>query len=139
MPSRLSTTNRIIAATIGVGVAVAQAISAAVGWQAMLSTFERLASAAAAPIAGIVAAGLWVLIVRTPAAIRHLASPSSPQVRQAIAAARAAALLPDGYAGDPHLDLLVARTIAFDRKAGLTDEEIRKDLADLLAVERPEP
>ena len=36
---------------------------------------------------------------------------------------------------DPHRDLLVARIIAFDRKAGLTDEEIRKDLADQLAAE----
>jgi len=135
MPFHLSTTNRVIAVTIGAGVAMAQAISTAVGWHAMLSTFERVANAAAALIAGAVAAGFWILIVRTPGAIRRLASPSPVQVRQAIAAACAAGLLPDGYAGNPERDLLVVRIIAFDRKAGLTDEEIRKDLSDLLAAD----
>ena len=137
MPSRLSTTNRIIAVTIGCVVAVAQGISAAVGWQAMLSAFERIASAAAAPLAGAVAAGLWVMIVRTPGAIRRLFLPSAERVERTVAGARAAGLLPEGYVGSPHHDLRVARTIAFDRKAGLTDDEIRKDLAELLEREAP--
>ena len=137
MPSRLSTTNRIIAVTIGCVVAVAQGISAAVGWQAMLSAFERIASAAAAPLAGAVAASLWVLIVRTPEAIRRLFLPSAERVERTVAGARAAGLLPEGYVGGPHHDLLIARTIAFDRKAGLTDDEIRKDLAEVLEREAP--
>jgi hypothetical protein len=135
MPSRLSTTNRIIAVTIGCGVTFAQAISAGVGWQAMASTFERIASAAAAPFIGAAAAGLWVLVARTPESVRRLLLPSVTRVERTVADARAAGLLPEGYVSDPHRDLLVARTIAFDRKAGLTDDEIRKDLADQLAAE----
>ena len=135
MTSPLSTTNRIIAITIGAGVTVAQAISAGVGWQAMVSTFERIAHAAAAPLAGAAAAGLWVLVVRTPQAVRRLFLPTPERVEWTIETARAAGLLPEGYVSDPHRDLLVARAIAFDRKAGLTDDEIRKDLADQLAAE----
>ena len=135
MTSRLSTTNRIIAVTIGAGVTVAQAISAGVGWQAMVSTFERIAHAAAAPLAGAAAAGLWVLVARTPQAVRRLFLPTPERVEWTIGTAREAGLLPEDYVSDPHRDLLVARTIAFDRKAGLTDDEIRKDLADQLAAE----
>lgn len=135
MTSRLSTTNRIIAVTIGAGVTVAQAISAGVGWQAMASTFERIAHAAAAPLAGAAAAGLWVFVVRAPQAVRRLFLPTPERVEWTIETARAAGLLPKDYVSDPHRDLLVARTIAFDRKAGLTDDEIRKDLADQLAAE----
>lgn len=137
MPSRASTTNRIIAVTLGAGVTAAQAISAAVGWQAMASTFERAASAAAAPLAGAAAAGLWLLIARAPRALRRLVTPSQGRIERTIAAARAAGLLPDGYEGSPQRDLLIARTIAFDRKAGLTDKEIGRDLADLLSGEPP--
>ena len=137
MRSRLSTTNRTIAVTIGAGVTVAQAISAGVGWQAMASTFERIAHAAAAPLAGAAAAGLWVLLVRAPQAVRRLLLPTPARVKWTIGNARAAGLLPEGYVSDPHRDLLVARTIAFDRRAGLTDEEIRKDLADVLEREQP--
>ena len=136
MPSRLSTTNRIIAVTIGCGVTMAQAISAGVGWQAMMSTFERIAHAAAAPLAGAAAAALWVLAVRTPQALRRLFLPSPARVEWTIERAHADGLLPEGYVSDPRRDLLVARTIAFDRKAGLTDDEIRKDLADVLERER---
>lgn len=135
MSSLLRTINHVISAAIGVGIAVAQAISTAVGWHAMPSTFERLANAAAAPLAGAAAAGLWLLIARTPAAIRHLITPSSAQVQLTIAAARADGLLPDGYTSDPQRDLLIFRTITFDRKAGLTEEEIREDLANLLPSE----
>ncbi|MDE0220203.1 MAG: hypothetical protein OXJ90_13140 [Spirochaetaceae bacterium] len=135
MTSRLSTTNRIIAVTIGAGVTVSQAISAGVGWQAMASTFERIAHAAAAPLAGAAAAGLWVLVVRAPQAVRRLFLPTPARVEWTIGNAREAGLLPEDYVSDPHRDLLVARIIAFDRKAGLTDDEIRKDLADQLAAE----
>ncbi len=135
MPSHLSTTNRIIAVTIGAGVTMAQAISAGVGWQAMASSFERIAHAAAAPLAGAAAAGLWVLVARTPQAVRRLFLPTPERVEWTIETAQAAGLLPEGYVSDPHRDLLVARAIAFDRKAGLTDDEIRKDLADQLAAE----
>ena len=134
MPSRLSSTNRIIAITIGCGVAAAQAISAIVGWQAMASAFERIASAAAAPLAGAAAAWLWVLIIQSPKIVRRLFQPSPTRVERTVADARAAGLLPKGYMSDSHHDLLVARTIVFDRKAGLTDDEIGKDLADLLGV-----
>ncbi len=137
MPVRVSTVNRTIAVTLGAGVTAAQAISAAVGWQAMASTFERAASAAAAPLAGAAAAGAWLLIARAPRALRRLFKPSPGRIERTIAAARAAGLLPDGYEGGPQRDLLVARTIAFDRKAGLTDEEIGRDLADLLSGEPP--
>ena len=137
MPFRVSTVNRTIAVTLGAGVTAAQAISAAVGWQAMASPFERAASAAAAPLAGAAAAGLWLLIARAPHALRRLLRPSPGRIERTIAAARAAGLLPDGYEGGPQRDLLVARTIAFDRKAGLTDEEIGRDLADLLSGEPP--
>ncbi len=134
MTARLSTTNRIIAVTIGAGVTVAQAISAGVGWQAMASPFERIAHAAAAPLAGAAAAGLWVLLVRATQAVRRLFLPTPARVEWTIENAREARLLPEDYVSDPHRDLLVARTIAFDRKAGLTDDEIRKDLADQLAA-----
>ena len=138
MPTRASTTtNRIIAVTLGAGVTAAQAISAGVGWQAMASAFEQAASVAAAPLAGAAAAGLWLLIARVPHALRRLFMPSPARVERTIAAARAAGLLPDRYEGGPQRDLLVARTIAFDRKAGLTDEEIRSDLADLLSRQPP--
>ncbi len=137
MSFRVSTTNLTIAVTLGAGVTAAQAISAAVGWQAMASTFERAASAAAAPLAGAAAAGLWLLIARAPHALRRLFMPSPGRIERTIATARASGLLPHGYEGNPQRDLLVARTIAFDRKAGLTDEEIGRDLADLLSGERP--
>lgn len=137
MPSRASTTTRIIAVTLGAGVTAAQAISAGVGWQAMASAFERAASIAAAPLAGAAAAGLWLLIARVPRALRRLSMPSPARVERTIAAARASGLLPDRYEGSPQRDLLVARTIGFDRKAGLSDEEIRRDLADLLSREPP--
>lgn len=137
MSSRASTTTRIIAVTLGAGVAAAQAISAGVGWQAMASAFERAASIAAAPLAGAAAAGLWLLSARIPRALRRLCMPSPARVERAIAAARASGLLPDRYESSPQRDLLVARAIGFDRKAGLTDEEIRRDLADLLSREPP--
>ncbi|MCY4376807.1 MAG: hypothetical protein OXC31_23885 [Spirochaetaceae bacterium] len=136
MTSRLSTANRIIAVTIGCSVTMAQAISAGVGWQAMASAFERIAHAAAAPLAGAAAAGLWVLVVRAPQAVRRLFLPTPARVEWTIRNAREAGLLPDGYVSDPHRDLLIARIIAFDRRAGLSDDEIRKDLADQLAESR---
>ncbi len=136
MTSRLSTANRIIAVTIGCSVTMAQAISAGVGWQAMASTFERIAHAAAAPLAGAAAAGLWVLVVRAPQAVLRLFLPTPARVEWTIENAREAGLLPEGYVRDPHRDLLIARIIAFDRRAGLSDDEIRKDLADQLAESR---
>ena len=76
-------------------------------------------------------------MVRAPQAVRRLFLPTPARVEWTIENARAAGLLPEGYVSDPHRDLLVARTIAFDRRAGLTDEEIRKDLADVLEREQP--
>lgn len=136
MPGRLRPIDRIIAVTIGIGVAATQIISSLVGWQAMTSSFERWANAAAAPIAGAVAYTLWLLIVQIPVLLRRLLTLSPMKLKQAIDNARSIGLLPNGYIEDPKLDLLIARTIAFDRKAGLSDEEIRKDLAELLASEQ---
>ena len=136
MPRRLRTTDRIIAVTIGIGVAAAQVISSVVGWQAMTSPFERWANAAAAPIAGAVASALWLLIVQFAVLLRRLVTLSPAQLQQAIDSARTSGLLPDGYAEDPKLDMLITRTITFDRKAGLSEEEIRKDLAELLASDQ---
>ena len=135
MPSRLSSTNRIIASTIGSGVALAQAISTVVGWQAMASVFARVANAAAAPLAGVAASWLWALLARSPRTIRQLFLPSPRMVEKTIAYAQAAGMLPEGYLAGSDRDRLVARTLAFDRKAGLTDEEIRKDLSDLLSLD----
>ena len=135
MPSLLSTTNRLIAITLGCGVAVTQAISTVVGRQAMPSTFERIANAAAVPLAGVASAWLSALLARSPRTIRRLFLPSSRRVAQTISDAQATGLLPKGYLTGSHRDLVVARTIAFDRKAGLTDEEIRKDLSDLLGID----
>ena len=139
MPSLLSTTNRVIAVTIGGGVALAQTISTVVGWQAMPSVFEKVANTVAAPLAGVTAAWLWSLLARSPRTVRRLFLPSPRMVEKTLASAQVAGILPEGYLTGSDRDRLVARTIAFDRKAGLTDEEIRKDLSDLLGLGWNEP
>ena len=122
----------LIAIGAGVLVVGSLSITLVVGWAAYANTFEVVRDIVIAPLGGGITFALTRWSLATARKIGYRFFMPQPKADSIVDDALARGWLPNDYDRAPHRVRKLARTIQYDRRVGLNEDEIARDLRDLV-------
>ena len=122
----------LIAVAGGLTVLGSLSLTVVVGWAAYVNTGEIVRDIVTAPLGGAITFALvrWFFAIARRIAYRFFMP--QPKADGIVDDAIARGWLPPDYDRSPSRDRKFARTIQYDRRVGLSEDEIARDLRDLV-------